>query len=80
MSLSIVMFLLEKEYAATLLTAGLVSINRSGDVWCPKCDKWNAFLDNSNIPNYDTVKWSTNSIEVMFTQLNQLLWWETRER
>ncbi len=72
-SLRTVTFLSKKNYVATLLTMGLVSVNQNVDVWCPKCDKWNALLDGANIPNYDGVKWSTNSIEVTFTIKDQLL-------
>jgi hypothetical protein len=67
MSLSTLMFLTPEEYAAALLTAGLVHVTAVGQIWCKK-DIWNEFV--AEAPNFDSVERRKNCIEITKSKIN----------
>ena len=67
MSLMTLMFLDPEEYAAALLTAGLVLVTKSGAVWCKK-EVWNDFV--AEAPNFDPVHLRNNCIEITKSSIN----------
>jgi hypothetical protein len=68
MPLSMLMFLSAKEYAATLLSAGLVSVTKNNKVLCPIV-AWELFLADAAIPNYNPIKRSNNCVEATYSQI-----------
>ena len=69
MSLRVLMFLSSKQFAAMLLTAGLVSVNKSNQVSCSH-RVWETFIPEGDIPHYNPQKHNSNCIETTFSRID----------
>lgn len=68
-SLRTLMFLSDKEYAAILLAAELVTVTKNEKVFC-SVEEWKSFLTDGEIPNYDPVQQSRNGVETTSSSIN----------
>ena len=68
-SLRTLMRLSDKDYAATLLAAGLVSVTKFNKVGC-SVNEWEKFLADGVIPNYNPVQRSSNCVEATHSKVN----------
>ena len=69
MSLSVLMFLSAKQFEAMLLTARLVSVNKSNQVFCSH-RVWETFIAEGDIPHFNQQKHNSNCIETTFLQID----------
>ena len=69
MSLSVLMFLSSKQFAAMLLMAGLVSVNKSNQVFCSH-RVWETFIAEGDIPHYNPQKHNSNWIETTYSKID----------
>jgi hypothetical protein len=68
-SLRTLMFLSDKDYAAILLAAELVTVRKNEKVFC-SVEEWKSFLTDGEIPNYDPVQRSKNGVEATSSYIN----------
>ena len=68
MSLSVLMFLSAKQFAAMLLTAGLVLVSKINQVHCSH-RVWETFIAKGDIPHYNQQNHNSNCIETTFSRI-----------
>ena len=68
-SLRTLMFLSDEDYAAILLAAELVSVNKQEKV-SSSLEAWKSFLSEGAIPNYNPIQQSKNEVEATNSDIN----------